>query len=174
VLLGNHEELMLRALAGEPGLLMAWLRMGGDATLRSFGMDVPSDNIFPPDFLRQARAAIGPDLRQWLGGRPLFARSGDYFFCHAGVQPGVALARQKQDDLLWIREPFLRSTLWHGAVVVHGHSVEAEVQAQPNRIGIDTGAYRTGRLTALCLDGTQRFILTACEEELAARPESEA
>lgn len=167
VLLGNHEELMLRALAGEPGLLIAWLRMGGDATLRSFGLDVPADNIFPRNFLDQARAAIGPELRQWLGGRPLFARSGDYFFCHAGVQPGVALARQKQGDLLWIREAFLRSTAWHGAVVVHGHSVEAEVQAHPNRIGIDTGAYRTGRLTALGLEGTERFILTACEEELA-------
>jgi serine/threonine protein phosphatase 1 len=92
---------------------------------------------------------------------PLFARSGDYFFCHAGVRPGVALRRQTRNDLLWIREDFLTDESEHGAVIVHGHSIETEVTIRSNRIGIDTGAYRTGVLTALYLEGEQREIIAA-------------
>jgi len=96
----------------------------------------------------------------WLRSLPLTARSGDYFFCHAGVRPGVPLRKQASVDLLWIREEFLDADDAYGAVVVHGHSVNTTVETRPNRIGIDTGAYRTGVLTAICLEGSERTIIS--------------
>ena len=86
-------------------------------------------------------------------------RLGDYLFVHAGIRPGVGLERQLRDDLLWIREPFLDSSADHGVVVVHGHSIAVEPQIGPSRIGIDTGAFATGRLTALALEGEERRFL---------------
>jgi len=86
-------------------------------------------------------------------------RCGDHFFAHAGVRPGVPLDRQAARDLMWIRSQFLDSTLDHGAVVVHGHSIAERPQLRPNRIGIDTGAYRSGILTCLVLDGRSRHFL---------------
>jgi serine/threonine protein phosphatase 1 len=86
---------------------------------------------------------------------------GDYFFCHAGVRPGVALDRQDRDDLLNIREPFLSSEAEHGKLVVHGHTPAAAPEIRPNRIGIDTAAYATGRLTCLVLDKDQQRVLPA-------------
>ena len=86
-------------------------------------------------------------------------RCGDYFFVHAGVRPGVPLEQQSERDLMWIRSPFLDSKADHGAVVVHGHSIAEQPQLRPNRIGIDTGAYRTGVLTCLVLDGSARSLI---------------
>ena len=88
------------------------------------------------------------------------AVSGDYLFVHAGVRPKVALDAQKASDLRWIREPFLSSTADHGAVVVHGHTITDAVEDRGNRIGIDTGAYASGRLTVLGVEGTERWFLT--------------
>lgn len=158
-LLGNHEEAMLRALSNEPGMLKAWLRIGGRATLRSFGFEPPEFDQPSMELMQDIRAAVPEHITNWIASWPLYARSGDYFFCHAGVRPGVSLKRQSRGDLLWMREPFLSSENDHGAVIVHGHSVETDVQKRPNRIGIDTGAYRTGTLTALFLeDREQEFI----------------
>jgi serine/threonine protein phosphatase 1 len=86
-------------------------------------------------------------------------RFGDYLFVHAGIRPGVELEQQRQTDLRWIREPFLFDERDHGFVVVHGHTISAEVDEQPNRIGIDTGAYRTGVLTALAIEGSDRWLI---------------
>ena len=84
---------------------------------------------------------------------------GDFFFSHAGVRPGVPLQQQRQTDLLWIREEFLLHEEDFGKVVVHGHTPTKEPDVKPNRINIDTGAYATGRLTCLVLEGDQmRFI----------------
>ena len=109
-----------------------------------------------------------------LGARPTFASCfpehhrhfietlkvstaiGDYFFCHAGVRPGVSFDRQDRDDLLNIRDPFLSSEAEHGKLVVHGHTPSVDPEIRPNRIGIDTGAYATGRLTCLVLEKEQR------------------
>jgi serine/threonine protein phosphatase 1 len=89
------------------------------------------------------------------------ARSGDYFFCHAGVRPGTALNRQKPQDLLWIRHEFLDDRTDHGAVIVHGHSIcGPEVEFHPNRINVDTGAYSTGILSAICLEDEERWVIS--------------
>lgn len=161
-LLGNHEELMVRALSGEPGMLNAWIKLGGGATLRSFGIDVPTGAYDLREFMQQVADAIPREWVDWLQTLPLSARSGDYFFCHAGVRPGVAIKKQSRNDLLWIREEFLSNEDDHGVVVVHGHSVSSEVEQRANRIGIDTGAYKTNVLTALYLEGTERDIIS-CE-----------
>ena len=84
---------------------------------------------------------------------------GDYLFVHAGIRPGIAIDEQSQADLRWIREPFLTDDRDHGVTVVHGHTISEEVVQRSNRIGIDTGAYRTGVLTALGIEGTDRWLL---------------
>lgn len=160
VLMGNHEELMLRAMQREPGMLRAWMRIGGEATLRSFGLTPPSRDDDPEESARRVAQAVPPQWVEWLKTLPLVARSGDYFFCHAGIRPGVALNRQSRADLLWIRDEFLEDPEPQGVVVVHGHSIAAEVEMRSNRIGIDTGAYKTGVLTALYLEGTARETLS--------------
>ena len=84
---------------------------------------------------------------------------GKYFLCHAGVRPGVPLDRQSEDDLLWIRDEFLSSKMDFGKIVVHGHTPTEEPEVLPNRINIDTGAFATGRLTCVALDGKgHRFL----------------
>ena len=162
VLQGNHEQIMLEALGGTPGALRPWLRMGGDATLRSFGVE-PNDFVSDSELISRANAAIPSEWLDWLRSLPLTARSGDYFFCHAGVRPGVPLRKQVATDLLWIREEFLSAEESHGAVIVHGHSVHPGIDIQPNRIGVDTGAYRTGVLTALYLEDTRRDVISTKE-----------
>lgn len=160
VLLGNHEASMLAALSGEPRWLDAWLGFGGRETLISYGVPAGLLDIGTPGEIAEAMLHHIPDAhRRWLDGLPLSLSSGDYFFAHAGVRPGVALDAQDPEDLLWIRGDFLSSRADLGAVVIHGHSVRPQVEEKPNRIGIDTGAYATGKLTAIGLEGTERWFL---------------
>jgi serine/threonine protein phosphatase 1 len=107
------------------------------------------------------RARFPKAHRDFLETLKVSATVGDYFFCHASVRPGVALDRQNRDDLLSIREPFLSSETEHGKVVVHGHTPSVAPQVRANRIGIDTAAYATGRLTCLILEKDQRRFLDA-------------
>ncbi|MEG3170841.1 metallophosphoesterase family protein [Sphingomonas sp. ZB1N12] len=159
VLLGNHEEAMLQALDGDPDALRRWLAVGGDATLASFGIAPLRVDDDPRDYMNSARRAIPRQWLAWLRQLPLSVQSGDYYFVHAGVRPGVALARQVREDMLWIRREFLRHERDFGAIIVHGHSVTPDVDVRQNRIGIDTGAYRTGVLSAIYLEGEKRDIL---------------
>ena len=85
---------------------------------------------------------------------------GDYLFVHAGLRPGVALAEQSTSDLCWIRDDFLRHRDSFGKMVVHGHSITEDIDERPNRIGIDTGAFASGRLTAIGLEGDERWFLS--------------
>jgi serine/threonine protein phosphatase 1 len=105
-----------------------------------------------------ARAIPGSHV-EFLEALELCHHVGDYYFVHAGVRPGVALDKQRFEDQLWIREPFNSSTRDHGAVVVHGHTIADEVQMLPNRIGLDTGAFRSGVLSCLVLEGEQRRLI---------------
>lgn len=163
VLRGNHEEMMLQSLSGDLRALQAWMRFGGDETLRSWG--VPVDALaagLPSEMAAAAARAVSPAELDWLAARPLSYRAGDYLFVHAGVRPGVALAEQDPSDLLWISHDFTDSDADHGAVIVHGHTIEDEGPVlRPNRIGLDTGAYRSGRLTALGLEGDHQWTLSA-------------
>ena len=159
-LLGNHEEVMLRILNGESEHVAGWLRFGGAECLKSYGADpraiaAASDEVA----LSTIRAAIPASHVEFLRGFADTCRFGDYLFVHAGIRPGVALDRQRQSDLRWIREPFLHDDSDHGFVVVHGHTISPSVDERPNRIGIDTGAYRTGVLTALAIEGERRWLL---------------
>jgi serine/threonine protein phosphatase 1 len=152
---GNHEAALLDALDGDRRMLNLWLRNGGIEAARSWG--VPDSVLMEgsaDEILAAVTEAISPSERTWLARLPLTIQFGGYFFAHAGVRPGVRLNDQRETDLLWIRDDFLGSTRELGAVVVHGHSVREEVEERPNRIGIDTGAYVTGRLTALGLEGS--------------------
>lgn len=159
VLLGNHEACLLDCADGRADPRDGWLNFGGAATLASFGVAPPRDDEDVLDFADRLTEAIGQDTLDWLARLPLSERSGDFFFCHAGIRPKIKLARQTREDLLWIREPFLSSRSNHGAVIVHGHSITGGIDVAENRIGIDTGAYASGRLTALGLAGEELWWL---------------
>jgi serine/threonine protein phosphatase 1 len=159
-LMGNHEAMMLEFL-GNIGIGMSWALNGGAATLASYGVEALAGDT-EAEWRRAQRelvAAIPESQLVFLRRLPLYHQEGDYLFAHAGVRPGIALDRQAPDDLLWIREEFLDSDADHGKVVVHGHTVAREVEIRPNRIGIDTGAYASGRLTCLVLAGRTRNLL---------------
>ena len=160
-LLGNHEEVLLRLLDGERGLLISWMRFGGAECVQSYGLDTHRlANVPEEEAIDLVRKAIPPDHVEFLRSFIDTFRFGDYLFVHAGIRPGVELGRQSQRDLRWIRSPFLDSGANHGFVVVHGHTIEREVVELDNRIGIDTGAYATGILTAIGLEGSDRWYLT--------------
>lgn len=163
MLKGNHEDSLNRFLAGEMSVGPSWLTYGGRETLESYGIDPPPRGGGAPRFaaLRDALAAAMPaSHKALLGQLALSHTEGGYLFVHAGVRPGVPLAEQTADDLMWIREPFLSSDVEFGAVVVHGHSISAAPDVKANRIGIDTGAYDTNHLTCLVLQGSERRFLT--------------
>lgn len=159
---GNHEDFMLQALT-DKSVLVPWLTNGGDATCRSYGLEPTAPPEGCEDLLAWLRdglaAALPPAHRGFLERLALTHAEGRYFFCHAGIRPGVPLDAQSPEDLMWIREPFLSSRASHGRVVVHGHTPVSAPEQRPNRIGVDTGACYGGALTALVLDGDgQRFL----------------
>jgi serine/threonine protein phosphatase 1 len=159
-LLGNHEEVLLRILRGEAELITKWRWFGGSECLQSYGVN-PEELARSSDeeALAIVRSAIPRSHVQFLESFADSCRFGDYLFVHAGVRPGIELDQQSQSDLRWIREPFLNDNSDHGFVVVHGHTITDAVEQRPNRIGIDTGAYRSGVLTALAIEEAERWLL---------------
>ena len=161
-LLGNHEEVLLRILNGERGILDSWLRFGGGECLASYGVDPKTVKALPErDALKLIRQSVPEDHRKFIGEWADTLRFRDYLFVHAGIRPSIDLSMQSQSDLRWIRQPFLDDEADHGFVIVHGHTISQDVVERPNRVGIDTGAYRTGVLTALVLDGENRRFIQA-------------
>jgi len=159
---GNH-EVLLESFLADPAVGEHWRRLGGLETLHSYG--VPVSGLMVGKAYEEAAAR----LRQVMPAQHMsFLRSlktsysnDKYFFCHAGVRPGVPLERQNDEDLLWIRGEFLNSKMDFGKIVVHGHTPVKEPEALPNRINIDTGAFATGHLTCVVLDkGGHRFLET--------------
>ena len=163
-LLGNHEEVLLRILEGDAALVAKWRWFGGSECLSSYGIE-PAQlaKLSEEQALDEVRKAIPAEHAKFFGSFVDTCRFGDYLFVHAGIRPGVRIEEQLQSDLRWIREPFLFDDSDHGCVVVHGHTISDEVQERPNRIGIDTGAYRTGILTALAIEGDRRWYLQTRE-----------
>jgi len=166
-LLGNHEEMLLRSIAGDETALRGWMRYGGAETVESFGLAPLAEEADAVPYVAALRRAVPDAWVEWLKSWPLTARSGDYFICHAGVKAGVALNRQARRDLLWARAGFVDNAHDHGSVIVHGHTITDAVEILPNRIGIDTGAYCTGTLSAVCLEGTRVDVLAVQAEAIA-------
>lgn len=161
-LLGNHEEVLLRILGGDSELITKWRWFGGAECLESYGVDSSQfSHLTDEEALALVRRAIPKEHVEFLESFADSCRFGDYLFVHAGIRPGIELEQQRQSDLRWIREPFLLDESDHGFIVVHGHTISEEVEARPNRIGIDTGAYRTGVLTALAIEGADRWLIAA-------------
>jgi serine/threonine protein phosphatase 1 len=159
-LLGNHEEVLLRILKGESELITKWRWFGGAECLASYGVDRERlAALSDEEALPVVREAVPKTHVEFLESFDDSCRFGDYLFVHAGIRPGVEIDQQKQSDLRWIREPFLFDETDHGFVVVHGHTIRPEVEMRPNRIGIDTGAYRSGVLSALAIEGSDTWLL---------------
>ncbi|WP_235017182.1 metallophosphoesterase family protein [Tistlia consotensis] len=163
-LMGNHEFFLHRFL-DDPEIGDVWLMNGGETTLQSYGIE-PWDD--PPhgrerlDWLSERFNEVLPEShRRFLDDLRLSYELGDYLFVHAGVRPGVPLDQQDPDDLIWIREPFLRSEGGFGKLVVHGHTPDVNPVQRSNRICVDTGACYGGRLTALVLQADGRDFLQA-------------
>lgn len=151
---GNHEQIALSSLS-DPTRIEQWLRLGGTETLLSYG--VPSELVANGKQAVAIQSAFHHSLPQ---AHFRFFRSlqnsfscGDFFFVHGGVKPGVDLDQQKESDLLWIRSEFLSSTEDFGSIVVHGHTPALDIELRPNRINLDTGAFATGRLSCLAIEG---------------------
>lgn len=168
-LAGNHEEVMLRILQGDVSLIQPWLKFGGSQTLASYGLDPDAiRHLDDAGALRSIRAGIPAEHRAFLESFADTFSFGDYLFVHAGIRPGVAIGDQDRKDLLWIRDPFLNDAKEHGFVVVHGHTIVDKVEERRNRIGIDTGAYQTGVLTALAVEDDRRWFLATAPVSLAS------
>lgn len=163
-LAGNHEEVLLRLLEGELGLLANWLTFGGAECLASYGVNATElTECDESSALARVKQAIPEAHASFIESFVDTLDFGDYLFVHAGIRPGVDLSRQARADLRWIRSPFLEDEHDHGRVIVHGHTISDAVEWRSNRIGIDTGAYRSGILTALGLEGEERWLLDTGE-----------
>lgn len=163
ILTGNHEEVFLGSF-DRIEVLRHLLRYGGRETLLSYPID-------PEEYLRAdlaetqelMRAAVPAEDLAFLRSFEDYIGIGDYLFVHAGIRPNVALEDQSLQDLRWIRQPFLDWPDSLGQVVVHGHTISTQAEFRHNRIGIDTGAYASGRLTALGLEETNRWLIEASD-----------
>jgi serine/threonine protein phosphatase 1 len=151
---GNHEAFLFDVLK-DPSQLQEWKEYGGLQTLTSYGLrpSLNPDSAEQLALIRQLATAIPPHQRRFFNSLRLRFVCGDFFFVHAGVKPGVALAKQQEHDLLWIREEFLASEEHFGKYIVHGHTPVREPDLRFNRANIDTGAYATGNLTLLTIQG---------------------
>jgi len=158
---GNH-ELAMQQFLDDANFGRSWKYYGGLETLHSYGITELTLSDRPDDFeaAREHFNQVLPQAhREFLMRLENSAEFGDYFFVHAGVRPGISLARQVEDDLLWIREDFLEHEGGFGKVVVHGHTPKEEPVIRSNRIGIDTGAYMTNCLTCLVLEGQEQRLI---------------
>ena len=157
---GNH-ELRMQSFLDEPAAFDPWRRMGGLETMVSYGVDVTEAmrGRCIPEARLALIEAIPPRHIDFLRSLRLYHETAEYFFSHAGIRPGIPLDRQLPDDLLWIRFDFLDSMLDHGKVIIHGHTPVEKPDFKANRINLDTGAYATGRLTCLVLEGNRQRLL---------------
>ncbi len=157
---GNHELIAIKCLS-DRSLFDQWLRLGGLETLVSYG--VPAETLANGKQIAELQSAFHSALPQahfrFFRDLKNSFECGDFFFAHAGVKPGVELSHQKESDLLWIRGEFLSSNEDFGKIVVHGHTPSREIEVGPNRINIDTGAFATGRLTCLVIEGESLSVI---------------
>lgn len=155
---GNHEDAMLLFLA-DPDAGADWLDYGGLETLSSYGVSPGGGPLWRQKLSEGLAARLPPAHKQFLETLRDRWSHGGYGFVHAGIRPGLAWEAQKTDDLLWIREPFLSSRTKFDRKIIHGHTITDRPDVRPNRIGIDTGAYHSGILTAVVIDGEEEGFL---------------
>ncbi|NCM98045.1 MAG: serine/threonine protein phosphatase [Rhodobacterales bacterium] len=168
VLKGNHDRMFALYLrddaARDPGLRadVGWLhpRLGGGATLASYGVANAADRPLASVFA-EAQAAVPASHRAFLEALPTSYRRGTSIFVHAGIRPGIALEAQTETDLVWIREPFLTDPRDHGALIVHGHTALDAATHYGNRLNLDSGVAYGGPLSAVVIEDTAVFLLTA-------------
>lgn len=165
VLKGNHDLMFadfVRAGRENPrlftGLSYLHERIGGLATLESYGV---TKGLFgrSRDLAQAAAEAVPEAHLAFVEGLPHFIRKGEVLFVHAGIRPGRALEDQEDDDLIWIREPFLSDRSDHGLLVVHGHTPVDAPEHHGNRVALDTGAGFGGPLTAAVFEGREVHVL---------------
>ena len=161
---GNHEDFLLKFME-DIDVGPIWLVNGGREAVLSYGVSPPIGLGFTEDALKEIQAGLKEKVPAshltFMAALRLSHREGDFLFVHAGVRPGVPIDDQNESDLIWIRDAFLKSKESHGCIVVHGHTCSAEPEIRTNRIGIDTGAFASGRLTCLVLEGDGfRFLTT--------------
>lgn len=176
IIAGNHEEMFLQSL-DDTDILKHFLRYGGRETALSYAIDAAR---YREATIEEAQAmlrdAVPAEDLAFIAEFEDHVAIGDYLFVHAGIRPGAPIEDQRIGDLRWIREPFLSHSGHHGHMVVHGHTITDEPEIRANRIGIDTGAYQSGRLTALGLEGAAQWLIEAVESddgagiETAVRP----
>jgi serine/threonine protein phosphatase 1 len=161
-LMGNHEQIAIKCLT-DPRLVDRWMRLGGMETLISYGVLAAVRNPATAKQIAELQTAFHNALPQahfrFLRDLRKSFSCGDFFFVHAGVRPGVNLTQQTENDLLWIREAFLSSREDFGKIVVHGHTPRYEIEVEPNRINIDTGAFATGCLSCLVIEGESLSVI---------------
>lgn len=158
---GNHEERLMQLLDGQFSVSKSMLRFGGDAAFASYGVMV-APTVNDEQFEKAANKFIGvfpPHHKKFLNNTLFSTTFGDYYFVHAGARPGTLLHEQEAKDQLWIRQDFMTTDYVFEKMVIHGHTISDKPDIQHNRIGIDTGAYATGQLTCLVLDGTKRMTM---------------
>ncbi|WEX08465.1 metallophosphoesterase family protein [Chelativorans sp. AA-79] len=158
-LAGNHDLGFLAFLA-QPRAEGLFARNGGEATARSYSVEI---DFGSSEALSRGHAALMEAIPRehldFLHGLKLSASFGDFFFCHAGIRPGVPLEAQSAEDLIWIRERFRHDPTLHPKLVVHGHTPMPEPEIMLNRVNLDTGAWSTGRLTAMMFEGKKKRLL---------------
>lgn len=157
-LFGNHEEHMLKFL-DQNGAHERWLEQGGIETMLSYGVEVTAD-ITLPTLADRLSSALPTSHRAFLDALPVLLTVPGWVFVHAGIRPGIPIADQRDEDLFWIREPFLTAELPEEPTIVHGHTPGKDPVVAPGRIGIDTHCFHTGRLTALRVNhhSTTKFL----------------
>jgi serine/threonine protein phosphatase 1 len=165
-IMGNHEELFVKVWEGKRSVASMFNRVGGRETILSYGAPADIYDEWDLNELIAATQRLVPQAHiNFLRSFQDFHQLGDYAFVHAGIRPGIDLEDQDSVDLRWIRDEFTKSNDDHHLVIVHGHSITPDVDEQINRIGIDTGAYATGVLTALGLEGREKWFLQTSADE---------
>lgn len=161
-LFGNHEEMLIDFIDDPAGKGRRWLRFGGAETLASFGMTGVSNKIDLEDLVKISsdfEAALGDELQTWLRALPRVWSSGNLHCVHAGMNPAKPVTSQRSTVLLWGHPAFETTAREDGQWVAHGHTIVAKPTAHSGRIATDTGAYKTGELTAAAVSNDSvRFI----------------
>lgn len=161
VLRGNHDDVFQRAVAGDVRALRYLIQIGGRSTVTSYGIgDEDYDALDFPELTQRLVELVPAAHVALLEAMETSVEIGDYLFVHAGIRPNVPIAEQTAEDLCWIRGEFLDHRRPFEKFIVHGHSITAEPDIRSNRIGIDTGAYDSNRLTAIVLEGTRRAVIS--------------